>query len=221
MVVQMKLAGALQGMPSSKSSEELPSVAVPRMWDAGLTVKAIASALPMQMGDVRKILAAAGRMDPRANMADFNWTDSAIETLKTMHRSGASAGEIVRALGDGPSRSAVCGKIARLKASGEIPASLGSRPGTNAIRPPKAAVAPPKPYTPPPRLTAEGPLILDDGSRVTVLTVNDRHCRFPIGDPCDEDFHFCGHRPMTGRKYCEPHCRKAYAPSGTVRHAEA
>ena len=35
-------------------------------------------------------------------------------------------------------------------------------------------------------------------------------CRWPIGDPDSEDFHFCGKTVFTGKPYCYEHCRLAY-----------
>jgi GcrA cell cycle regulator len=35
-------------------------------------------------------------------------------------------------------------------------------------------------------------------------------CMWPLGHPGDEDFHFCGSRPMPGRPYCEHHVAVAY-----------
>ena len=35
-------------------------------------------------------------------------------------------------------------------------------------------------------------------------------CLWPIGDPGDEDFHFCGEPALAGKPYCAEHCAKAY-----------
>ena len=35
-------------------------------------------------------------------------------------------------------------------------------------------------------------------------------CRWPIGDPDSEHFHFCGKQVFTGKPYCYEHCRLAY-----------
>ena len=37
-------------------------------------------------------------------------------------------------------------------------------------------------------------------------------CRWPIGDPTDEDFAYCGLETAKGRSYCAGHCRMAYRP---------
>ena len=35
-------------------------------------------------------------------------------------------------------------------------------------------------------------------------------CRWPIGDPDSDNFHFCGETVFTGKPYCYEHCRQAY-----------
>lgn len=35
-------------------------------------------------------------------------------------------------------------------------------------------------------------------------------CMWPIGHPTDDDFHFCGGRPVAGKPYCEHHAALAY-----------
>lgn len=35
-------------------------------------------------------------------------------------------------------------------------------------------------------------------------------CRWPIGDPDSENFHFCGAPVFVGKPYCYEHCKQAY-----------
>lgn len=35
-------------------------------------------------------------------------------------------------------------------------------------------------------------------------------CRYPIGNPDTEDFHFCGEPVFVGKPYCYEHCKDAY-----------
>lgn len=35
-------------------------------------------------------------------------------------------------------------------------------------------------------------------------------CRWPIGDPDSDSFHFCGETVFAGKPYCYEHCRQAY-----------
>ena len=49
------------------------------------------------------------------------------------------------------------------------------------------------------------------GKHKTMLTDLDNHtCRWPIGDPKDENFHFCGRKIKIGQTYCEEHAAVAY-----------
>jgi GcrA cell cycle regulator len=38
-------------------------------------------------------------------------------------------------------------------------------------------------------------------------------CCWPIGDPSDASFHFCGEHVATGKPYCQRHCAVAYVRS--------
>jgi GcrA cell cycle regulator len=46
--------------------------------------------------------------------------------------------------------------------------------------------------------------------RVTLLDLNDRICKWPIGHPDEADFHFCGKPVAPGFPYCGEHCLLAY-----------
>ena len=48
-------------------------------------------------------------------------------------------------------------------------------------------------------------LVLPDGKFVTTLTLNSRTCRWPVGDPTELDFHYCGQPPNSSRPYCDAH----------------
>jgi len=39
---------------------------------------------------------------------------------------------------------------------------------------------------------------------------NSRGCQWPVGDPKQPDFHFCGQPSEIGRPYCAAHCAIAY-----------
>lgn len=56
------------------------------------------------------------------------------------------------------------------------------------------------------------PLKLEDGKTISVLTLTDTMCKFPIGDPNDQDFAFCGRTSSCGA-YCADHARVTYQPS--------
>lgn len=48
------------------------------------------------------------------------------------------------------------------------------------------------------------------GDKVTVTDLDNHTCRWPIGDPKDENFHFCGANVRVGQTYCEEHASLAY-----------
>ena len=53
--------------------------------------------------------------------------------------------------------------------------------------------------------------------RTTIMTLTANACRWPIGDPGSEGFHFCGKRSQPGIPYCTEHARIAYQPSADRR----
>ncbi|HEU4960886.1 MAG TPA: GcrA family cell cycle regulator [Sphingomonas sp.] len=46
--------------------------------------------------------------------------------------------------------------------------------------------------------------------KTTLLDLNDRICKWPIGHPGEPDFHFCGDPVNPGFPYCVVHCGHAY-----------
>ena len=137
----------------------------------------------------------------------MGWTDERIEQLKSLWTEGLSASQIARALG-GVTRNAVIGKVHRLGLAGRASPARSER-----LRLPTAPrISLRSHHAPQPPIVEEDPVILEDGSFATVLTINDRMCRWPIGDPSEHEFHFCGRKPKNGSPYCEAHARKAYQP---------
>jgi GcrA cell cycle regulator len=48
--------------------------------------------------------------------------------------------------------------------------------------------------------------------RKSIQTLDECSCRWPIGDPQDAGFHFCGKNKVAGLPYCEFHARRAFQP---------
>ena len=46
--------------------------------------------------------------------------------------------------------------------------------------------------------------------KTSLLDLNDRICKWPIGHPGEPDFHFCGRQSNPGYPYCVDHCGVAY-----------
>ena len=148
-------------------------------------------------------------------MNQLNWSDDRVEQLKSLWTEGLSASQIARALG-GVTRNAVIGKVHRLGLAGRASPSRSERPRV-AMSPKPASMRSHVPAAP---VVEEDPLQLEDGNFATVLTISDRMCRWPIGDPSATEFHFCGRAPKSGSPYCEAHARKAYQPQQARREKD-
>ena len=156
----------------------------------------------------------------------MNWTDERVELLKKLWADGLSASQIASQLG-GVTRNAVIGKVHRLNLSGR------AKPASTAARPRKTRpTQPPRPTSPRPmvagntalkiqhqpaprRVAVQVPiedLVVPISLNVSLLALNDQMCKWPLGDPGTEGFHFCGHRNFNGLPYCEYHSRLAYQP---------
>jgi len=155
------------------------------------------------------------------------WTDERVEELKKLWSEGLSASQIAKQLG-GVTRNAVIGKVHRLGLSGRATPSRPtrrtvkpSRPRTTATTSAPAArpAARPAPSASPaaPAPAPVEPAVLPSGEFATVLTLRDSMCKWPIGDPAQAEFRFCGRKTAGGNAYCEAHSSMAYQPSAKRR----
>ncbi len=145
------------------------------------------------------------------------WTDTRIERLKAFWADGRPASEIAALLGD-VTRNAVIGKVHRLglagrKTTSRQPAPRRTSPrrngsGSAGLRRPPARIVrpafPPMPAPPPPVAALMVPL----------RQLRDDQCRWPIGDPYEAGFGFCGCQKAPGVPYCGHHAAIAYNPAG-------
>ena len=148
----------------------------------------------------------------------MSWTEERIERLKSMWTQGATASEIAEKLG-GVSRNAVIGKAHRLGLEAR-PSPV--KPGEEHAAPapakaaPKAEAAPaPAPAKPaaspaPPRRLVPAKPSPEVADKTSLLELNDRICKWPMGHPGEPDFHFCGAAANPGYPYCVEHCGVAY-----------
>jgi GcrA cell cycle regulator len=68
---------------------------------------------------------------------------------------------------------------------------------------------PPIPPAPPRRLVPAKPSP-EVADKTSLLDLNERVCKWPIGHPGEPDFHFCGNPSNPGFPYCVQHCGVAY-----------
>ena len=68
---------------------------------------------------------------------------------------------------------------------------------------------PPIPPAPPRRLVPAKPSP-EIADKTSLLDLNERICKWPLGHPGEPDFHFCGRPANPGFPYCVDHCGVAY-----------
>ncbi len=168
------------------------------------------------------------------------WTEERVEILKKLWGDGLSASQIAAQLGE-VSRNAVIGKVHRLGLARRAPSSRSqvsvprktrrSRAGkangpTYSTREKNVMKAQgrapdiwnkapvPQPVAPVPTKAVDE-LVIPLAERKTIATLEPCSCRWPIGDPEEDDFHFCGRRKLENAPYCEHHARIAYQPRQT------
>ncbi|MGN1063294.1 MAG: GcrA family cell cycle regulator, partial [Alphaproteobacteria bacterium] len=114
----------------------------------------------------------------------MTWTAEKIKQLKKLWQKGKSTVEIGRELGI--SKNAVVGKVHRLELNAR-PSPIKKETVAKSVKPQKKQIG-----------------------KVTLLDLKLTSCRWPMGDPEEADFHFCGKNTVTGKPYCAEHCKIAY-----------
>jgi len=147
------------------------------------------------------------------------WTDERVEELKQLWAEGLSASQIANRIG-GVTRNAVIGKVHRLGLSGRATPAAPSRGRTIELAKPAtkpSEVADEKAERPYTETASEAPVVepalLSGGELATVSTLSRNMCKWPIGDPAKEDFHFCGQPAAAGKPYCTHHAEVAFQPA--------
>lgn len=163
---------------------------------------------------------------------ESGWTENRTRIAGLLYNSGLSATQVACLLG-GITRNAVIGKVHResLADAGRklSPCSNGRAKGVRErpIRPPRPARIsmrqfksdePPPPHIDDAAIPAE--------QRRGLLDLNDSCCHWPVGDPDQPDFFYCGAVVVQEageryRPYCPSHTRRAHDPArGRRRTAE-
>jgi GcrA cell cycle regulator len=153
------------------------------------------------------------------------WTEERVELLKKLWAEGLSASQIAGRLG-GVTRNAVIGKVHRLGLAGRATSSRSSAPRPRRTHVPRANRAPSlmfgtrgntalKPQYEAEQDAEPAPLVelvIPLNERASIMTLKESMCRWPIGDPGEPEFHFCGRKKCGTLPYCEHHARMAYQP---------
>lgn len=157
-------------------------------------------------------------------MATVNsWSASIVNKMKVLFDKGMSTAEIGKRLGF--SKNAIVGKINRL---GWNQQATKSKDKQSPKKPAQPAVKKTKPVAKKPiaKPAVKAPAKAEartaerqrTGSEIEkfmnhsagLMSLRPDQCRWPIGSPDSDNFHFCGEKVFTGKPYCFEHCKLAY-----------
>ncbi len=155
----------------------------------------------------------------------MSWTEERVTRLTKLWSEGLSASQVAAELG-GVTRNAVIGKIHRLGLSGrDKPASKSgtrqkrtartngySRVNRSTPRATKSSGTANSAKASTPNFEPVVDLVAPEPLRIKLVNLTESTCKWPLGDPQDADFSFCGHSIKTDTPYCEYHCKLAYQP---------
>ncbi len=127
----------------------------------------------------------------------MSWTDDRVTLLKKLWSEGKTAAEIAKELG-GVTRNAVIGKAHRLKLSSRVSPIQQNKKPLQAKKAPEKK----KPHK---------PMVQDmNREKYDLIDLKGGQCRWPIGDPKEKNFGFCGDEGVPGLPYCMEHAQMAY-----------
>jgi GcrA cell cycle regulator len=153
----------------------------------------------------------------------MSWTDERVTLLKKLWGEGKTAAEIAKALG-GVTRNAVIGKAHRLNLSNRVSPIQQNNKKPQAVR---SQVQAQQPSQPAQRAAAKSAQAANDmpkretGKRIPLLHLKGNMCRWPMGDPREKNFGFCGESSIAGLPYCADHAKAAYQAAGRGRLLQA
>lgn len=156
----------------------------------------------------------------------MSWTNERIELLQKLWLEGCSASRIASELGAGVTRNAVIGKVFRLGLSGRVKTVTGHVPAAHHQKTPRRAaqvrasahlsIGNTALAMQPMMLEAPRPQVAEDVvvpicEPVTIMDLRESMCRWPMGDPAQADFRYCGAKKVPGSgPYCACHSGIAY-----------
>jgi GcrA cell cycle regulator len=154
----------------------------------------------------------------------MSWTDDRVSLLRRLWGEGRTAAEIAKELG-GVTRNAVIGKAHRLKLSNRVsPIQQNKKPASKPVHERKissdqssASVVVSVMKSAPVRLKPE----IKTGHLLSLMDLKPRQCRWPVGDPHEEAFGFCGCESISGLPYCSDHAKVAYQAATRNRILQA
>ena len=139
----------------------------------------------------------------------MSWTHERIEHLKKLWEAGHTASNIATELG-GITRNAVIGKAHRLGLSGR----MKSKSKVSSVSIVRRKKMPANRNSNIIELTTS---VSEPMNPISFAGIKDGLCRWPLGEPEDLDFKFCGRSSNDGVVYCDEHHSLAYQPLSQTR----
>ncbi len=155
---------------------------------------------------------------------ESTWTDTRVAMLRELHAEGLAFSLIGARLGI--TRNACISKAHRIgldprphfnntpvrRLSPEEQVARAERKRANSRRYWRKKYGRPQPPTFPAEPAPVPAAVSLECHPCSLLELSASRCKWPIGDPAAEDFHFCGSEPKSGKPYCQWHYRIAYQP---------
>lgn len=194
-----------------------------KMWEGGSTASQIAD----ELGGVSRnaVIGKAHRLGLKARPSPVKANDKAEAPAPAAKpapkapppEAPRAAAPVARPAPAAPPRAAApaAAAPAGTAPTGDTPAPVSSHPRIVSVGPggflrqgPGDQQAP-IPPAPPRRLVPAKPSP-EIAGKTSLLDLNERICRWPMGHPGEADFHFCGDKVNPGFPYCVEHCGRAY-----------
>jgi GcrA cell cycle regulator len=206
-----------------------------QMWERGMTASQIAE----ELGGVSRnaVIGKAHRLGLQARPSPVKSTDSTPKAAPQPRKAAPPAESAVqRPVVAKPKEKPAPAPAAEPRAAAPASEPVAREAGAPAVpttpQPRIVSVGPggflrqgpgelqqPIPPAPPRRLVPAKPSA-EIADKTSLLDLNEKICKWPLGHPGEPDFHFCGEKVNPGFPYCVEHCGRAYQaqlPRGTRR----
>ena len=142
----------------------------------------------------------------------MSWTEEKVQKLRRLWTKGHTASEIAGLLGE-TTRNAVIGKAHRLDLEERAPSKSksssekrGAEKSQSKLRGSTTRKSKFNSIMLDKNFEAENPTSLE--------SLTDQTCKWPSGHPDEENFYFCGRKPVDAFPYCKLHVLYAFQPKG-------
>ncbi len=189
-----------------------------RLWMEGLGYSEIARRMGITLHAVANKASRLGLPAHKVpRVGESTWPVADTDRLRELWAEGKSASVIGGELGR--SKNAVIGKVHRLRLPTRVggKACVRKKPGPKAYNPGafrKSRAKPPELHAArqprPPRPQEVPP---PEARMVSLLELQPGDCKWPIGDPVQTGFGFCGAKRFASFCYCQHHVALAYIPA--------